>query len=276
MSDAKTLKLMFAGKRPQTPRYTIGTLVSDEAHYQKMRETFGARGFTDDIAEFIYIDNTCATQTDAFRGLNAILDAARAPRVILCHQDVRLLDDGCQALDARLADLDTRDPHWAVAGNAGGAALGRLALRITDPHGVDQKVGSFPERVTTLDENFLIVRRESRVGFSHDLQGFHFYGADLCLHAEIMGCTCYVIDFHLQHLSAGNKDAAFETAEIDFRIKWSKALAPRWLQTTCALVHLSGSPARHTLARVFAKALSRLATRLPRARGWKHTENSPA
>lgn len=276
MTAAGIPKLVYPSQPPEAPRYTIGTLVSDTMLYETLRETFAAGGFTSDIAEYVYIDNTGPTQTDAYRGLNAILNAARAPIVILCHQDVFLIGDGRTDLDARLAELDALDPNWAVAGNAGGVAPGRLALRITDPHGVDQKVGNLPERVASLDENFLIVRRDSRIGFSHDLQGFHFYGADLCLHAEMMGRSSYVIDFHLSHLSAGKKDKSFAAAEIDFRTKWSKALAPRWMQTTCALVHLSGNPARHTFGRLIDSPLSRIARRLPNARGWKHTKKIPA
>lgn len=268
--------LVYPGARPPAPRYTIGTLVSNSALYDKMRRSFTVGGFSDDDVEYIYVDNTGTTQTDAYRGLNAILNAARAPIVILCHQDVSLLDDDRHALDARLTELDARDPAWAVAGNAGGVAPGQLALCITDPHGANQRVGELPERVASLDENFLIVRRDSRIGFSHDLEGFHFYGADLCLHADVMGRTCYVIDFHLHHASAGKKDTTFAAAEIDFRIKWSKALSPRWLQTTCALVHLAGSPTRHTFGRLLDGPFARLARRLPKSRGFKPAKKIPA
>lgn len=267
--------LVYSGDRPEAPRYTIGTLVSNAALYQTMRQSFAAGGFAGDV-EYIFVDNTGSTQTDAYRGLNAILNAARAPIVILCHQDVSLLEDGREALDARLAELDGKDPAWAVAGNAGGVGPGQLAIRITDPHGANQKVGDLPERVSSLDENFLIVRRDSHVGFSHDLEGFHFYGADLCLHADVMGRSCYVIDFHLMHASAGKKDTSFAAAEIDFRIKWSKALSPRWLQTTCALLHLAGSPTRHTFGRLIGGPFSRLARRLPTARGFKPSKKISA
>ena len=65
------------------PRYTIATLVSDRAQYDAMRASFVAHGFGDADCEYLFIDNTGSLQTDAFRGLNALLNAARAP-IVCC------------------------------------------------------------------------------------------------------------------------------------------------------------------------------------------------
>ncbi|MGQ0457096.1 MAG: hypothetical protein ACT4OU_08540 [Hyphomicrobium sp.] len=254
----------------ERPSYTIGTLVTEAAQHDAMRASFVAGGFSDSDCEYIFIDNTRGAQIDAYRGLNAILNAARAPYVILCHQDVRLLDDDRAALDDRLAELARADPNWAVVGNAGGMAPGQLAIRITDPHGVDQRAGALPARVQTLDENLLIVRRDARIGFSRDLSGFHFYGADICLHAALMGCSAYVIDFHLEHLSPGTKNDDFTEAQKAFEAKWSRALRSRWLQTTCSLVHLSGVPRQAMFGRLIAAPLAKISRRLPAASGWQH------
>ncbi len=248
--------------------YTFGTLVNDAEQYADMRASAAAAGFAEPACEFLVVDNTGAGQISAFRGLNAMLAAARGRYVVLCHQDVRFIADDRAALDRRLAELAALDPEWAVAGNAGGVSPGELALRITDPHGRDRHVGTLPARVTALDENFLIVRRAARVGFSADLDGFHFYGADICLAAALMGRSSYVIDFHIEHLSAGRKNATFDTAQADFRAKWCRALAPRWVQTTCALVHLSGDPLGNLAGRLAEGPMTRLSRRLPRARGW--------
>ncbi|MEW5964824.1 MAG: hypothetical protein AB1749_14835 [Pseudomonadota bacterium] len=252
-------------------RYTVATLVNDAAHYDAMLTTFRNGGFSTDDCEYLYIDNTGAGQVDAFRGLNALLDAARGPYVILCHQDVRLLTDGRDTLDARLAELDALDPDWALAGNAGGVAPGELAIRITDPHGANRSVGSLPARVMSLDENFIVVRRDARLSFSRDLEGFHFYGADICLVADILGWSAYVVDFHLIHLSAGNKNTLFEDMEVKFRSKWSKALAPRWMQTTCALVRLAGTPLGQFAGRLAEAPYRKISRRLPNAAGWTRT-----
>ncbi len=274
MTNVSTAGVFSIGTRPLSPSYSIGTLVTDRRQHAEMRASLLAGGFSEADCEFLVIDNSGVVQTDAYRGLNALLNAAAAPIVILCHQDIRLLQDGRADLDARLQDLNTHDPMWAVAGNAGGVAPGVLAMRITDPHSRDRTVGALPASVQSLDENLLIVRRDCRIGFSVDLSGYHFYGSDICLHAKNSGYSAYVIDFHLEHLSPGRKGADFALAEAAFRTKWSRAIAPRWLQTTCSLIRLSSGPVNWSksgtisdrLARTFERSVAKALRRMPRAR----------
>lgn len=251
--------------------YTIATLVTDRGQYDLLRTSFAAGGFGADDCEYLFIDNTGAEQTCAYAGLNRALSEARGRYVILCHQDVRLIEGGDTRadLDARLAGLEIHDPDWALAGNAGGAAPGQLAMRISDPHGSNRHVGDLPTRVSSLDENFLIVRRESNLGLSHDLTGFHFYGTDLCLIADTLGWHAYVIDFHIEHLSPGNKKTrSFTESKEAFRAKWSKALRPRWIQTTCALLRFDGDPLRQFVGHLLEEPVQKLSRRMPGARGW--------
>ncbi len=254
---------------PSLVRFTIATLVTDRQQYDAMTATLRAGGFAGLDCEYLYLDNSAGNGLCATRGLNRLLEEARGDLVILCHQDVRLIRDGRAELEARLGELQRHDPAWALAGNAGGAGVGRLALRITDGHGTDRHVGSLPERVASLDENFIVVRRAARLAFSADLEGFHFYGADICLAADTLGWSSYVIDFHLQHLSKGVKSEAFHACERAFRAKWSRALRPRWIQTTCSLLYLSGSELGRRAGSAGTGLFRRLSRRLPGARGWK-------
>lgn len=249
------------------PQYTVATLVNDESQYLAKLASFRAGGFTEPDVEFL----AARGAPSAFEGLNALLAAARGRIVVLCHQDVRLVSDDRGTLERRLDELAALDPAWALAGNAGGVAPGRLAMRITDPHGTDRRVGDLPARVASLDENFIVVRAETGLRFSRDLAGFHLYGADICLVADVLGYSAWVIDFHLRHLSAGRKDHAFAEAEHQFRTKWSRALRPRWMQTTCTLLSLSGGAPDSAWARLRTRVLGAATRRLPSARGWKAT-----
>ncbi|MCH9808767.1 MAG: acyl esterase [Alphaproteobacteria bacterium] len=248
--------------------FTIATLVTDTEQYAAMRASFARQGFTGPDCEFLFLDNTGTNQTCAYRGLNRALTAARGKYVILCHQDVRLVDDGRNQLETRLTELDAKDPAWALAGNAGGTAPGKLAVRITDPHGADQNVGCLPARVMSLDENFILIKREANLAFSRDLSGFHFYGADICTVADVLGWSAYVIDFHLHHLSAGNPNRDFEILKEKFRTRWSRALQPRWIQTTCALLRIDGDPLRQIFGQLAEAPYQKIARRLPGASGW--------
>lgn len=270
MTDApsQTSAVRSAAIPAPSKRFTIATLVNSRPHYEEMLASFDEAGFDRASCEYLFVDNTGAGQTCAYRGLDHMLGEARGEHVILCHQDVRLVHDGRQELEFRLAALEALDPAWAIAGNAGGIAPGRLAIRITDPHGADRRVGTLPARVMSLDENFMVVKRSARLSFSRDLTGFHFYGADLCLMADVKGLSSYVIDFHLEHMSAGVKGTTFDAMERAFCEKWGRAFRPRFLQTTCSLVSLTGDSVSRLIGRIAAPQLARISKRLPSASGW--------
>jgi hypothetical protein len=114
-----------------------------------------------------------------------------------------------------------------------------LALRITDPHGTGQRIGPFPARVVSLDENFLVVRAASRIRPSTTLSGFHLYGTDLCLQARAAGRSAWVIDFHLRHLSAGRVDSNFLRQQAAFEENWGRRLGrSERIRTTCTTLTL--------------------------------------
>ncbi len=219
--------------------FTICTLVTRPADYAEMTATFLAGGFTADVAEYLYLDNSAGNAWDAYSGFAQMFGQARGRYVIYCHQDVRLLADGARDLLARLAELDRLDPTWALAGNAGGLANGDAAIRISDPHGEDTRRGKLPIRAVALDENFMVLRRASPVGISADIGGFHMYGPDLCLHAKLAGRGVWVIDFHLRHLSGGRVDLAFCDVQDRLQRKYAALFGRRWrIRTTATWVIL--------------------------------------
>jgi hypothetical protein len=230
------------------PPFSVCTLVTDPAQHAAMRASFAAGGFDAGMAEFLHLDNSAGNRWDAYAGLARLLDQARGPYAILCHQDVRLLGDGAAELGARLAELTARDPLWAVAGNAGATQAGALALRISDPHGEDQRQGALPARVGSLDENFLVVRQEAGLRPSAALSGFHLYGTDLCLQAASAGRSAWVVDFHLRHLSAGRVDRGFLAEQERFERHWGATLRqPIRIRTTCTTLTLRAGAAGRLL-----------------------------
>jgi len=232
------------GQKPLDYKYkfTIGTLVTDYAQYRDCVASFSRAGFGLDDCQFLYIDNSKFNSHSAYSGLNHILNHGEGEFIILCHQDVLLDFDKRVDLEKCLDELSAIDPNWAIAGNAGGVSSGELAIRVSDPHGADQKTHSFPQAALSVDENFIVLKSYSRLAFSADLGGFHLYGADLCVLADVQGHSSYVIDFHLRHLSAGNKSPSFFENEAAFAAKYGRAFASRWVQTTCTLVRLTGNP----------------------------------
>lgn len=236
--------------------FSICTLVTDRAQYSVMLKSFVDHGFTPYDCEFLYIDNTVNNSFDAFEGYNLFLLEAKGRIVILCHQDVELLEDNRTTLERRIAELELIDQNWALCGNAGGTRSGRLAARISDPHGADRSVGELPAQVFALDENFIAVRRSANLALSHDLKGFHHYGADLCIVADILGFSAWVIDFHLLHKSAGSTGGHFADSLPLVTKKWRRALRSRWVTTTCASYFVSALPISYRgVNRLVAKCL---------------------
>lgn len=240
-------------------RFSICTLVTKPEQYAGMVASFRERGFLGDDCEYIAIDNSIDNSADAYTGGNSFITAASGEFIIICHQDILLIDNRKQ-LEERLAELTTIDGQWAVCGNSGGVSPLRLATRITDPHGVDQKTMAMPARVMSLDENFLVLKRSANVGFSWDLSGFHLYGTDICIMADIMGRTAWVIDFHLEHLSPGTRDDGLMIARKALVDKYARAFRMRWIRSTCEIMFLSGLL---TLSRLFSTSWNlRLLNRL--------------
>jgi len=220
-------------------QYSVCTLVTNLTEYNDMLISFGDKGFNEDNTEFLYISNVDSNQYDGYTGLNHMLNIAKGEYIILCHQDILLNFDDKSALDARISELNTKDKNWALAGNAGGDSYTRYR-RITDPHGTSN-IGDFPQKVISLDENFIVVNSKNRVALSGNLHGFHMYGTDLCIVADILGYNAYVIDFHLQHKSAGNKDASFYASEKNLIKKYQLAFRQRLIKSSCTKLFVSSS-----------------------------------
>ena len=248
-------------------------LLLDLYSTKRLVKSFVDHGFSYNDCEYIYIDNSETNQYDAYRGINKFLTTANGKYVVICHQDVLLIDDGRQKLDAVLKELDRIDPTWGVCGNGGGVYPGRFALRLTDPHGDNQFTEPLPQKVSGLDENFLVVRRDANLAVSADLKGFHLYGTDICIVARLLGYTAYVVDFHLRHLSSGAskyESPGFAELRSALIAKYRRVMRPRTATTTTTAVYLGGSAAvSPVLNAVLATGIPKRFGRLPKMLGLK-------
>lgn len=245
--------------------YSICTLVTRPAQYAEMVASFRAAGFDGDDCEYLCIDNSAGNVFDAYAGCNRFLVEATGRYVILVHQDVELAYDDRAVLERRIAELDALDPNWAVLGNSGGTPEGLVATRISDPHEADRRWGTLPARSEGLDENFVLVRRDANLCLSHDIAGYHLYAADLCIMADIIGRSAWVVDFHLLHKSAGTFDPSFEEMKVRVADKFARAFRSRIIRTPSTFLMLTGA----TRTRAWHRARLRLREMVARRRPFR-------
>ncbi len=229
------------GPQQNTQLFTFCTLVTRLEQYIPFVESFTSGGFTKENSRYLYISNIGSNSFEAYAGLNLMIAQATTPYIILCHQDLTLIKDGCAELLTRLNELEKLDPDWAVAGNAGGIAKGQYAMHITSLDGNVTKLGTLPARVESLDENFIVLKRSANIGFSRDLSGFHLYGTDIVIQAMMRGYTSYAIDFHLHHHGEGKMDKTFYECQAALESKYNRLFQTRYLQGTCRRILLTSS-----------------------------------
>lgn len=222
-------------------KYTFCTLVTNHKEYLEMISSAKNSGFNTEDTEFIYFDNTQNNSYDGFSGINRAIRESNAEYLIFCHQDILFKYDDRQQLDKCLSELEILDEKWAVAGNAGKNYKGESKVRITDPNWKNLNVGSFPEKVMGVDENFIVINRKYSFGCSTNMSGFHLYGIDLCQNASILGLNTYVIDFHLMHKSGGDLNESFYNAKLEYFKLQKIRKSPQIIWTICTSFYVSNS-----------------------------------
>lgn len=222
---------------PYSYRYAVCTIVNKWEEYGEMRDSFENAGFVGDT-EYLVADNTNGNVYDAYEAIAGFFRQSRSEFIILVHQDVRAIDNKKQ-LDYCLQQLDTNYPNWAICGNAGSKGYHQSVTYITyTSH--EERYTALPCIVNSLDENFLVIKKDAGLTISSDLNGFHFYGTDLCILAHIIGKKALVIPFMVLHYSKGNINA-MEAVKSSFVEQYGAKLNIGYLQTTCTQLYLSNS-----------------------------------
>ena len=223
--------------------FHIVTIANKLEQYQEMKESFIKAGFDEVRCRYSLFDNSKGNIYDPYATFNEVKLKNQEPFIIFCHQDVLMNQgDGFEQLVKVLAELEKLNPQWAIAGNAGRDHHHQFIAKITDPL-TKSSYKNLPHKVHSLDENFLVIKSSSQVKCSLELSGFHFYGSDLCLQAILSGYSCYVIDFHLTHLSSGKLSQAFWDVKEKFEETWNNQFNFCYIKTTMnILIGLSKYP----------------------------------
>jgi len=217
--------------------FSLCTIVNDMEEYHVMKESFESRGFTGDC-EYLVADNCGGNRFDAYTAINLFIQQSKGEYLIVVHQDVRCIDSRQQLMKC-LQQLTAIDNKWAVCGNAGCMGYHEDLMHIN----IDGKIvtsRNLPGRVTSLDENLLIINKHTGVTLSGDLTGFHLYGTDICIVAAVRGYHCYVIPFMVKHLSFGNLKDLKKHIHL-FVNAYGKKLESRFIATTCTKFYISNS-----------------------------------
>lgn len=223
--------------------FSVCSLVRDRKRYEEMVRSAEKHGFTSKNSEFIAADNRDRNEFDGYNWQKRLYRECRGRYIVYCHEDIEFIDGGFDELVRLLEQLDEVDETWLVTGVAGSGwrtdngEHRRQVTRISDKNG-SRRVGVFPGRVESLDECFIVTRRDKPIFGSYDLSGFHFYGADLCVAAELMGGSAYSIDFHLYHHGQGQRGPSYRQAKRAFAEKYTDIFPGRKLYCTTGAVQL--------------------------------------
>ncbi len=224
-------------------RYTfcICTIVTDFEEYALMQQSFQQAGFNDGCA-YMVADNSSGNVLDAYEAIRRFLQDSEAAYTIIVHQDVRC-EDSMDTLKDCLTRLEKQDKNWAVCGNAGASDYKKMAYYLNDAGNI-RKTEGLPKQVHSLDENLLIIKTAAHLSLSADIRDFHFYGTDLCIVADLLGYSAYVIPFMVTHLSKGNL-GDLEQKKPAFLEKYGHKLRSRFVQTSCTNFYLDKSPSKN-------------------------------
>jgi hypothetical protein len=219
---------MYAGKKA-----AIVSCVNDFQLYSGLRRSVN----TEKNMELCPIDNT-TNDYSAPSAYNYALKNKDAELFVFVHQDVVFPEKWLESLVAQIKQVEKNDKNWGVLGIMGVTRNGRFAGHIIDPH-TNRRFGRLPAVVVALDEVCLIIRKSSGLTFDEELEGYHFYGADICLQARENGLKCYSIDACLTHLSGGRADESYYVMLDKFLQKWRKIdCGTDVIETTCGIYQL--------------------------------------
>jgi Glycosyltransferase like family len=172
----------------------------------------------------------------AAKAYNDAIDRSDNEIIVFCHQDMIFPAGWLLDLERALEYLDRTDPNWGVLGTFGETADAQGRGYVYMPGlGTIGALSENPERVQTLDEIVLVIRKSSGLRFDSTLPHFHFYGVDLCLQAADRHMNSYAIPAFCIHNTQYNLvlPPEFYACYHHVKKRWKKYLP---IQTTCVRI----------------------------------------
>lgn len=215
--------------------FNICTLYRDINRYQNLVINIINAGFHK--SRIFGLDNT-RNCFDCYSAIRKFLSESQSDFTIICHDDVSFEKLNQKMLIKQITDYLTRFPRAAVFGIAGrdSRIIGGQGHFIGS-HGEEKWGFDLTRDILSLDECFLIVKNGLNIMVGEGLEGYHFYGTDLCLQARKMGYSSHVIDFPIRHESSGTIKEDFFYAKKNYEKYLNKNADKLFIPTTCTLLY---------------------------------------
>ena len=158
----------------------------------------------------LHLERNAPTAAIAYnRALNATTDDI----IVFAHHDVYLPKGWDAMLSARLAEVRSFDPDWALFGSFGvGLDASHIGPVWSSSIGlIVGRVPMQPTEVQSFDELLIVMRRSSGLRFDENAPGWHMYGTDIVQTARSRGLRAYA-----GALPAIHNDRYHESLQSDF------------------------------------------------------------
>jgi GT2 family glycosyltransferase len=218
------------------PKFSIISCVSNFEVYQKCLIESLYRFENTDLYELIPVDNYNSNYTAA-QALNLAIKAAKSDLIICCHQDISLLPGFFQRA---IKILDDIDDDWGIIGCAGPSLekdesnnhfpIGRVYAGKVSEYGddFDSKLriiydGEIRSAAAfCVDECLFLINKRQGIRFNPEIDGFHFYGADICLSMMTAGKKVYAS--YLPIIHHGEFSESAKSGDIEYWRLFKKLL----------------------------------------------------
>lgn len=203
--------------------------------------------------EFISIDNTSHQFSSASKALNYGTDQATGDVIVYLHQDIEFMSDDVLEY---IYDYATENKK-IIFGSAGVNDKGtdKDVVILTAMHGYEGENRTIdkPTKALTLDECLIACHKScmEKLRFDEDVcDGWHLYGADLCLQAiNFAGMSVYAVPLNVWHKSGGCADTSYFDTQDRLAEKYKRY--HKVINTTNSFVYTN--PLRRKLVRAYRK-----------------------